>query len=115
MKKIVIFAFRGEPLCFVHGLLNAMDLHEKGLGGHLVIEGETTKLLADMISPSNFLHPFYKDAKSRGIIDGVCRACSIKMGTIEIAEKEGLNLLSDMKGHPSMGAYISKGFDVVVL
>ena len=115
MKKIAIFAFRGEPFCFLHALLNAVDLCERGLGGNLVIEGEATRLLGDLVSPSHFLHSFYEDAKAKGVIDGVCKACSTKMGTIDIAQKEGLSLLQDMKGHPSVGSYIEKGFEVLVL
>ena len=30
MEKFVIFAFNGNPTCFVHVLLNALDLHKEG-------------------------------------------------------------------------------------
>jgi len=30
MKKVALFAFNGESLCFVHVLLNALDLKDKG-------------------------------------------------------------------------------------
>jgi hypothetical protein len=29
MKKVALFAFNGEPMCFVHVLLNALDMKEK--------------------------------------------------------------------------------------
>ena len=29
-KKIVLFAFQGEVMCFVHVLLNAREYHDKG-------------------------------------------------------------------------------------
>ncbi len=29
-SKTAFFAFKGNPICFVHVLLNAIDLHEKG-------------------------------------------------------------------------------------
>lgn len=29
MKKIGLFAFNGEPMCFVHVLLNALDMKDK--------------------------------------------------------------------------------------
>ena len=38
MKKVVIFAFKGNPLCFVHVLLNAKDMSEKGIEAKIVIE-----------------------------------------------------------------------------
>ena len=39
-EKTVLFAFRGDPLCFVHVLLNGIDMHERGRQGLIVIEGE---------------------------------------------------------------------------
>ena len=30
MSKTALFAFNGEPMCFMHVLLNAWDLHERG-------------------------------------------------------------------------------------
>ena len=29
-QKKVIFAFRSDPLCFIHVLLNGIDLYERG-------------------------------------------------------------------------------------
>lgn len=47
------------------------------------------------------------------LIEGVCRACSNKMGTLEAAQKEGLRLLDDMSGHPSMETYRREGFEII--
>ena len=40
MKKMVIFAFRGDPMCFVHVLLNGLDIANRGKEGKIVIEGD---------------------------------------------------------------------------
>jgi len=40
-----------------------------------------------------------------GLIEGVCKACSSKMRTLEAAKEEGLTLLDDMSGHPSLAGY----------
>ena len=45
MNKYVIFAFNGNQMCFVHVLLNALDMESKGLEGKIVIEGEAVKLI----------------------------------------------------------------------
>jgi hypothetical protein len=29
-RKVAIFAYNGEPMCFAHVLLNALDMKEKG-------------------------------------------------------------------------------------
>ena len=36
-QRKVIFAFRGDPLCFIHVLLNGIDLNERGQEGLIII------------------------------------------------------------------------------
>lgn len=112
-EKTVLFAFREDPLCFIHVLLNAIDLHERGREGQIVIEGEAVKLVPEMSEPTHFLWAQYQKAKELGLIAGVCRACSTKFGVVEAVEYEELPLLDDMSGHPSMGAFIEKSFQVI--
>ena len=45
MKKIALFAFNGDPMCFIHVLINAVELKENGNDVALVIEGSATKLV----------------------------------------------------------------------
>ncbi len=78
MKKVALFVFNDEPMCFTHVLLNALDMDE------------------------------------RGIVAGVCRACSTNMGTADSAEKQGLPLLDDMSGHPSFAGFRDAGYEVLV-
>ena len=40
MRKVVLFAFREEPGCFAHAMLNALDMKLRGWDVKLVIEGE---------------------------------------------------------------------------
>lgn len=112
-KKIVLFAFNGEPMCFIHVLLNALDMKDKGYDIGVVIEGSATKLIPEMAKEGNPLYPLYRKAKSAGMIEGACRACSNKMGTLEAARSEGLSLLEGMSGHPGMGFYLEKGYEVI--
>jgi hypothetical protein len=112
-EKIVLFAFRGDPMCFIHVLLNALDLHERGREGLIVIEGETVKLVPKMSNPSHFLATHYHKVKSLGLITAVCKACSTKLGVSDAVEREGLPLTGDMSGHPSMGAFLEKGYRII--
>lgn len=102
-------------MCFIHVLLNAIDLHERGREGQIVIEGEAVKLVPEMGEPAHFLWAQYQKAKELGLIAGVCRACSTKLGVVEAVENEGLPLLDDMFGHPSMGAFLEKGYRVITV
>jgi predicted DCC family thiol-disulfide oxidoreductase YuxK len=59
------------------------------------------------------LSALYTNAKGKKLIDGVCRACSNKMGTLKQAEAEGMRLLDDMSGHPGMAHYQEQGFEII--
>jgi hypothetical protein len=113
MGKTVLFAFNGEFMCFIHVLLNALDMKAKGTDVKIVIEGSATKLIPDLAKQGNPMASLYMKAKEQDLIDGVCKACSNKMGTLDAAKQEGLKLLDDMSGHPSMARYQEQGFEVI--
>ncbi len=95
MKKVVLFAFNGEFMCFIHVLLNALDMKARGYDVRIVIEGSATKLIPELAKEGNPLYSLYIKPQERGLIAGVCRTCSNKMGTLDAARNEGLNLLDD--------------------
>lgn len=113
MKKTALFVFNEDPVCFIHVLLNALDLKGKGHDARVVIEGAATRLIPELLRADNPLHPLWEKARAAGLIDGVCRACSAKMGTLETAESERLGILDDMSGHPGMARYQEDGFNVI--
>ena len=113
MKKIALFVLNGDPMCFIHVLLNALDMNKKGLDSKIVIEGAATKLIPELAKTKNPLHKLWVKAKEAHVIDGVCKACSQKMGTIDAAREQGLTLLDEMSGHPSMARYIAEGFEII--
>jgi hypothetical protein len=112
-EKIVLFAFRGDPLCFIHVLLNSLDLHERGREGSIVIEGEAVKLIPVMSKEGHFLAPLYQQAKEKGLIVAICKACSAKMKVTEAVKEEGLPLVGHISGHPSMGKFIEEGYRII--
>ncbi len=113
MKKTALFVFNGDPVCFIHVLLNGLDMKAKGMDGRIVVEGAATALLPKLAQPQNPLHQLWQQAKSQGIVEGVCKGCAHKMGTAAEAVNQNLDLLDDMSGHPAMSRYIEMGFDVV--
>ena len=115
MNKTAFFAFKGDPICFVHVLLNAIDLHERGGLVKIILEGEATKLIVNLRKPEHPLHALYEKVKKLELIDGVCRACAVKMNALEDAEAEGLKIVDDMAGHASMAPYIQDGYAIVTL
>ena len=113
MKKTALFVFNGDPVCFIHVLLNGLDMKAKGMDGRIVVEGSATALLPELAQPDNPLHELWEKAKSQGIVDGVCKGCAYQMGTTAEAVNQGLSLLDDMSGHPAMSRYIEAGFEVI--
>jgi hypothetical protein len=113
MKKTALFVFNGDPVCFIHVLLNGLDMKARGMDGRIIVEGAATALLPKLIHPENPLYKLWEKAKSQGIVEGVCKGCAYKMGTTEEAVGQGLALLDDMSGHPSMSRYVEEGFEVI--
>ena len=113
MSKAALFVFNGDPMCFIHVLLNGLDLHERGTEATIVIEGAAAKLLPDLENEDHPLNRLWTRAKAAGLIAGVCRACAGKMNTTDAAESQGLALLDGMSGHPAMGAYQEAGYEII--
>jgi len=113
--KVAIFAFRGELPCFVHVLLNALDLKERGFEVKVVIEGAATRLLKELPTSKEPLPTLYRRVREAGMIDCVCQACAHQSSSLEEARSQGLQLCSEMSGHPSIGRYIEAGYAIVTL
>ena len=113
MKKFALFAFNGDPMCFIHVLLNTLDLEKHGNSVKLVIEGSAAKLIPDLVSPDSPLNHLFQEVKDRGLIDCVCNACAEKMGVIASVRDLDLPLCAEMKGHPSMARYIEEGYEII--
>ncbi len=112
-KKVALFAFNGDAMCFIHVLLNALDMREKGYEAQIVLEGAATKLIPDLVREDNPLMRLYEKTRALGLVAGACRACATKMGTADAAKSQGLPLLDDMHGHPSMARYRDEGFEII--
>ncbi|MBW2019863.1 MAG: cytoplasmic protein [Deltaproteobacteria bacterium] len=113
MKKVALFAFNGELMCFIHVLLNALDMNDRGYEVKIVIEGSATKLVPELAKEGTPMFRLYEKAKGLDLIDGACKACSNKMGTLEAVRAQGLRLLDEMSGHPSIARYRDEGFEVL--
>ena len=117
-EKTALFAFNGDPMCFVHVLLNALDMEARGYDVKVIIEGSATKTVNVLNDPAAQFNKLYVQVKEKGLIDCVCRACSAKMGALPGIEAQGhalrgRALCGDMKGHPSMARYIDAGYDII--
>lgn len=78
MKKVALFVFNGDPVCFIHVLLNGLDMQAKGMEGKIIVEGAATALLPKLAEETHPLHKLWEKAKAQGIVDGVCKAAPTK-------------------------------------
>ncbi len=113
MEKNVFFAFRGDPMCFVHVLLNSLDLHAKGMGGKIILEGDAVALVPEMIKTDHFLNKLYIKVKQENLFIGACKACSTKLKVRDAIEAEEIPLIGEMMGHPAMSEYIEQGYTIL--
>ena len=112
-EKVALFAFNGEPICFVHVLLNALDLNRKGHDVRLIIEGSATRQIQELLDQKKPFAKLYTEAKEADLIDCVCQACAKKMGTFESAKDQELPICDDMSGHPSISRYMEEGYTIL--
>jgi len=112
-KKILLVAFQGQPMCFIHVLLNGLEMQAKGHQCKIIVEGEATRLIPEISREGHFLNALYRQMLDKGLLEGVCRACSSKMQVLEDIKAAGLPLLDDMSGHPGMAKYIEQGFEII--
>lgn len=115
MQKIVIFAFNGDPMYFIHVLLNLVNLAERGIEAKLVLEGASTKFVPELVSEKSMFYKLFKKAWEKGLIAGICKACAQKMGTLDLAKQNNFPILDDMSGHAGMANFITQGYTVITL
>lgn len=112
-KKAALFVFNGDPMCFIHVLLNGLNLADNGYAVSIVIEGAATQLIPKLDETGNPQHRLWTDVKAKGLVAGVCLACATKTGVVEACRAQGLNMLDDMSGHPAMAAYLNQGYELI--
>ena len=88
MKKMALFVINGDSMCFIHVLLNALDMQSKGYENKIVIQGAATILVAELAQEDNPMHKLWEKFKAGGLVDGVCKACSNKMCTLKAVEDQ---------------------------
>jgi hypothetical protein len=111
--KVALFAFTGEKRCFIHVMLNAIDLKERGYEVKVIIEGAAARLVKELPTADPPLGVLYQRIQDEGLLDCVCQACAHQMTSLESAKEQGLELCAEMSGHPAMGRYMDEGYTVI--
>jgi hypothetical protein len=112
-EKVALYAFNGDPMCFLHVLLNALDMEQRGYQVKIIIEGSATRTVNQLHSPGEQFHKLYQKVKEKGLIDCVCKACAAKMDALSGIEAQNLPVCAEMSGHPSIAKYIEQGYKII--
>jgi len=113
MTRYALFVFNGDPMCFIHVLLNALEMHAKGDDARIILEGASVKLVPELVKSGNPLQALWQKSREAGLVEGVCKACSSKLGTLDAAREQGLTLLDEMSGHPALSTYRANGYEII--
>ena len=113
MRKIALLAYNGELTCFAHVMLYALDFDRRGYQVKVVLEGAATQLITELAQADRPFANLYSQLREKGLLFCICKACSQKMGTIQEAEKQGLQIVGDMQGHPSIAGLVEDGFEIL--
>ena len=111
-EKYLFYAMQGEKMCFMHLLMNVIDLHESGHEVKIIFEGQSVLLPKELEEEKN---PLYKKAVENNLIAGVCLGCSKVLNILEYNETLPYPLLSDMSNHAGMKSFIEDGYKIVVM
>ena len=85
----------------------------RGDAVQVVMEGESTQLVAELVQPENGLNRLWQADCDQYLVARACKACAQKPGARQPIEDTGLALLDDMKGHPGMAAFREQGYDII--
>jgi hypothetical protein len=113
MKKIALIAYDGDLTTFAHVMLYALDLHSKGYDVKVLIEGAATRLIPEMVRPETPFANLYREMLDNRLLAGVCESCSVRMGSFNSAQEQGLPIDGEMKGHPSLEPLINAGYEII--
>ncbi|MEO0077827.1 MAG: cytoplasmic protein [candidate division WOR-3 bacterium] len=114
MKKVALFVFNGDPLCFIHVALNAMDMKDRGYDVKVIVEGEATKLISLLRNETKPGAAEFKKLRILGLIDCVCKACANKNTVLPAVVEQGFKVCDELSGHPSIARYKEAGYEVLV-
>jgi hypothetical protein len=110
--KYMFLATDDNKMQLYHLLLNAVNFHEKGHEVAAVLECASPKLLIG-IADGTIKLPIFDSAMKLAIIDHACKACTATFSATEAADKLGVPLKGELKGHSDLLKFVEAGFSLL--
>jgi hypothetical protein len=122
MPSKVLFVLFAEDVCRqLHAFLYVNDLHRKGYETRIIVEGMSTRLLADLEHAPLRLQQAVAEAKAAGLIAGACLQASSGCGSVEdrnivdAIKARGVGFMNDLDNHAGIEPFIRDGYQVVAI
>ena len=110
--KYMFLATDDNKMQLYHLLLNAINFNENGHEAAVVLECASPKLLIGIVDGSIKL-PVFDIAMQKGLIDHACKACTAAFSATEAAEKLGVQVKGELKGHSDLLKFAANGFSII--
>ncbi len=95
----------------VNALETAKEFHQAGDEVELIFDGAGTQWIKQLADEDHRYHGLYAEVK--GTITGACSYCSKAYGVLPDVQREGVNLLDEHDGHPSLRRLVMADFQVI--
>ncbi len=110
----IVFADTGTPDGLgrvVNALTTAKEFKEAGDEVLVVFDGAGTKWVDELSRSDHNYHGLFEDVRDQ--VAGACAYCAKAFGVKERVEEEGVPLMDDFAGHPSVRKLVNDGYHVV--
>ncbi len=94
-----------------NALTTVQEFAEAGDEATLIFDGAGTRWAAELAREDEALHPLF--VRIRDNVAGACHYCAGAFHVREQLERDGMPLLGEHKGHPSVRRLVSDGFEIV--
>jgi hypothetical protein len=110
----IVLADTGSPEGLgrvVNALETAKEFKEAGDEALVIFDGAGTKWIDELSRSDHKYHELFEDV--RGEMAGACAYCAKAFGVKDRVEEEGVPLIDEYEGHPSVRKLVSDGYEVV--
>lgn len=95
----------------VNALTTAKEFNEAGDEALVIFEGAGTKWVDEFARSDHQYHELFEDVRDQ--VEGACAYCATAFGVKDRIEAEGVPLMDDFRGHPSINTLIADGYQVL--
>ena len=110
----IVFADTGSPEGLgrvVNALTTAKEFKEAGDEAVVIFDGAGTKWVDELSNPDHKYHGLFEDVRDE--VAGACAYCAQAFGVKERVVEEGIPLMDDFSGHPSLRKLVADGYAVL--